>query len=260
MQLLGLSPNEAKIYEALVEKGESSISDIAAFAGVHRRNVYDSIQRLIEKGLCFEIFSKAENHYCAVDPGKLSELVAEKQQKLSAIMPDLQKKFHQQMNLEEAYIYRGYEGLKNIWRDMVRVGKPIHTIGARGQWFDKRLVADKEAFFKEANRKKLMFYNLFDFNMKEARPDIVEHFGAKLEYHFLPKAYNTNSTINIFGDYVVTYTGVVLGQMNENTTFFVLRSKDLAESYRTWFWYMWEQSEEPKGHVSRNTQHVTKVP
>lgn len=39
---LGLSPNEAKIYEALVERGESSISDIAVAAKIHRRNAYDA--------------------------------------------------------------------------------------------------------------------------------------------------------------------------------------------------------------------------
>ena len=105
-QLLGLSPNEAKIYETLVSSGESSVGDIAINAKIHRRNVYDSIQRLIEKGLCFEILSSSENKYSAVDPGKLSELIAEKQQKLNLILPELQKKFRQGTSKEEAYIYR----------------------------------------------------------------------------------------------------------------------------------------------------------
>ena len=54
---LGLSPNEAKIYETLVERGESSVSEISVAAKIHRRNTYDAIQRLINKGLCFQIFS-----------------------------------------------------------------------------------------------------------------------------------------------------------------------------------------------------------
>ena len=52
---LGLSPNEAKIYESLVEHGESSISYIAVAAKVHRRNAYDAIERLIDKGLTSEL-------------------------------------------------------------------------------------------------------------------------------------------------------------------------------------------------------------
>lgn len=53
---LGLSPNEAKIYETLVLRGESSVSDIAVAAKIHRRNAYDAIERLIDKGLCFQFF------------------------------------------------------------------------------------------------------------------------------------------------------------------------------------------------------------
>lgn len=60
-ETIGLSPNEAKIYETLVERGESTISEIAVRAGIHRRNAYDAIQRLIDKGLCFQIFSTTEN-------------------------------------------------------------------------------------------------------------------------------------------------------------------------------------------------------
>lgn len=90
---LGLSPNEAKIYETLIEKGESSVSQISISAKIHRRNTYDAIQRLINKGLCFEIFSAKENLYNAVDPGKLLELTEEKKQEVEKILPDLLMKF-----------------------------------------------------------------------------------------------------------------------------------------------------------------------
>ena len=243
LQLLGLSPNEAKIYETLVEKGESSVGDISVDAKVHRRNVYDSIQRLIEKGLCFEVFSKGENHYNAVDPGKLSELIAEKQEKLNLILPSLQKKFHAGSSTEEVYIYKGLEGQKNIFRDMLRVGKDSYFIGAKGGWFDPRLEQARNAFFKEANRKGLKFIQLFEHEVKTTMPNFPKHFPGKLEYRFLPKEFATNSAIHVFGDYVVTYSGLPIGKINEDTVFFVLHSKQLAESYRTWFRYMWQQSE-----------------
>jgi len=246
LQLLGLSPNEAKIYETLVDRGESSIGEIAVAAKVHRRNVYDSMQRLIEKGLSFEIFSSGENRYSAVDPGKLSELIAEKQEKLQSILPEMQKKFRQKSLKEEAYIYRGLEGQKNIFRDMLRVGEDSYFIGAKGGWFDPQIEAARQAFFKEANRKGIKFIQLFEHEIKIKMPDFPGQFSGKLRYRFLPKDYSTNSAIHIFGDYVVTYTGLVLGKVNDEIVFFVIRSKDLAESYRTWFRYMWEQSEEPE--------------
>lgn len=243
-EALGFSPNEAKIYEALVEHGESGISDIAIFAKIHRRNAYDAIARLINKGLCFEIISTKENRYNAVDPDKLVELLSEKQSALQKILPDLKKKFQHRVAPEEAYIYRGLEGQKNIWRDLLRVGKDSFFIGAKGGWFDPRLEASRIAFFREANRKKLKFIQLFDHEVKIQMPDFIKTWPGDLKSRFLPKGYPTNSGIHVFGDYVITYTGLTIGKIDENVVFFVIRSKDLAESYRTWFWYMWEQSEE----------------
>lgn len=239
---IGLSPNEAKIYEALVERGESSISDIAVIAKVHRRNAYDAIQRLIDKGLCFQIFSTKENRYNAVDPDKLAELIAEKQNLLAQALPTLKKKFAERLVAEEAYIYRGFEGLKNVWRDVIRVGKESFFIGAKGGWYDPRIEASRKAFFKEANRKKIKFIQLFDHEVKTQLPNFPNHFEGELEYRFLPEKYSTNSGIHVFGDYVITHTGITIGKMDENTVFFVMHSKDLADSYRTWFKYMWEQS------------------
>jgi hypothetical protein len=59
----------------------------------------------------------------------------------------------------------------------------------------------------------------------------------------LPKKYSTDSGIHIFGDYIITYTGLRLGKLDEDIIFFVIHSFELAESYRKWFWYMWEKAE-----------------
>jgi sugar-specific transcriptional regulator TrmB len=251
-EALGLSPNEGKIYQALIDRGESTVSEIAVASKIHRRNAYDAISRLVDKGLCFEIFSTTENRYNAVDPDKLTEILAEKKDKLMLALPELKRKFGERFAPEEAYIYRGLEGQKNIWRDVIRVGQESFFIGAKAGWFDPRLEASRVAFFKEANRKKIQFTQLFDQEVKSLIPNFPRHFPGKLVYRFLPKKYSTNSAIHIFGDYVVTYTGLTLGKISENVVFFVIHSKDLAESYRTWFWYMWEQSSEDKSSTKKS--------
>ncbi len=239
---LGLSPNESKIYESLIETGESGISAIAVNAKIHRRNAYDAIARLIDKGLVFEIFSSGENRYNAVDPDKLMELLAEKQAVLNKVLPDLKKRFITRHAPQEAFIYRGLEGQKNIFRDMIRVGADSYFIGAKGGWYDPRLESARKAFFKEAKKKNIKFIQLFDFETIKQLPNFPKHFEGELRYRILPKEYSTNSAIHIFGDYVITYTGLVVGIISEEVTFFVIHSKDLAESYRKWFWFMWNLS------------------
>ncbi len=242
LESLGLSPNEGKIYESLVEQGESSMSEIAIAAKIHRRNAHDAVQRLIDKGLCFQIFSGGENKYNAVDPDKLVELIAEKQQQVASILPELKRKFEHRIAHEEAYIYRGLEGQKNVWRDVLRVGEDSYYIGAKASWYDPRLEAARKAFFREANRKKIKFIQLFDYEVKSEMPNFPKHFEGTLEYRLLPKEYSTDSAIHIFGDYVVSYTGLSIGKLNEDTILFVIKSAHLAESYRRWFWALWGQA------------------
>jgi len=80
---LGLSPNEAKIYETLLYAGEAGVSEISVKSKVHRRNVYDALSRLVEKGLVFTIFQKGENRYQSVTPDKLMEILREKERQLN---------------------------------------------------------------------------------------------------------------------------------------------------------------------------------
>jgi sugar-specific transcriptional regulator TrmB len=243
---LGLSPNEAKIYESLVKIGESGISNIAVAAKIHRRNTYDAIKRLIDKGLVFEIFSSGENFYNAVDPDKLKELLGERQTELEKILPELKKKFGKRLAPEEAYIYRGHEGLKNVWHDIIRVNQEVFTLGAKAQWLDPKLEAARIAFFSSMKKQKIKHFLLFDQEIKNQVPGFEKLLDFPKQFRFLPKGYSTNSVINIFGDYVVTYTGIAIGKINDNAVLFVIRSKDLAESYRKWFWYMWGMSSEKK--------------
>lgn len=238
LENLGLSPNEAKIYESLLEKGESSISEISVNAKIHRRNAYDAISRLVDKGLCFQVLSSSENRYNAVDPRKLQELISEKEKALHNVLAEMQRKYHATAAKEEAFIYRGLEGQKNIFRDMLRVGKDSYVVGAKGGWFDPRLETARKQFFKEAEKKKIKFIQLFDYRIRELK-DFPKRFEGPLKYKILPKEYSNNSIIHVFGDYVVTYTGLPIGRINTDTVFFVIHSKDLAESYRQWIWYMW---------------------
>ncbi len=256
LETLGMSPNEAKMYETLVERGESSISEIALAAGVHRRNAYDAMQRLISKGLCFQIITSGENLYNAVDPEKLVELLTEKQLELQAILPGLKKKFEQRVAPEEAYIYRGLEGQKNIFRDILRVGEDSYFIGAKAGWIDPRLDVARTEFFKEANRKKITLHGLFDYELL-ARPELLRKFNVGGKFRFLPKGFSTTSGVQIFGDYVVSYTNLGVGSSSDDVVFFVIRSATLADSFRTWFAFMWKSSIPGKSAYAKEKERAS---
>ncbi len=236
---IGLSPSEAKIYETLLSTKEMGVSEISLKAKVHRRNVYDALNRLVEKGLVFRIFQKGEHQFRAVTPDKLAEVIQEKKDKLNKILPNLRKLYHSEPLTEAAFIYKGKEGYKNYLRDMARVAEDTYFLGAKALWFtpgiDKQYLNDFQA---EMHRKKKKYFTLYDPRVPEKLPQAIK--DVKGEYKILPRKYAAPGITDVFGDYVVTFTSVDIGNFGDDGTIFVMVNPGLAETYRTWFKLIWD--------------------
>ncbi|MDD4989066.1 MAG: helix-turn-helix domain-containing protein [Candidatus Pacebacteria bacterium] len=237
---LDLSKNESKIYETLLIEGESPIGFIATKSNINRRNVYDSMNRLIEKGLVFEILQKNENRYKAVDPRKLMEVLKEKETELQKVMPDLEELYNGKPHEDDVYIYRGVEGWKNYMRDILRIGEDVVIIGGKGAWADKRLENFRKEFFKEVEKKKIDIKVLFDIEIEKINHEILSLVQG--ERRFLPEGFSSTSTVSIFGNEVVVMSGVKIGQIDENATSTVIVNKAVADTFRVWFKFMWSAS------------------
>ena len=242
---IGLSPNEAKIYEALLESGETNVSSISSRAKIHRRNVYDALNRLVDKGLVFQVFDKTENLFEPVHPEKLMELVKEKEQKLENAMPDLNEMFSAEPAKEAAYIYRGIEGFKNYMRDLLRVGEEVYFLGAKALWYTPGVGKSFLTNFKrDFDKKKIPYKTLYDPRVPEKMPEALGHVGGN--YKVLPKGYDTIGVTDIFGDRIVSFTSIDVGNFGRDGTIFVIINKQLADSYKTWFRLMWDLLPEEK--------------
>jgi predicted transcriptional regulator len=234
---IGLAKNEGKIYETLLREGESSVGHIATQSKVHRRNVYDSLNRLVEKGLVFEIVQHKENRYQAVDPHKLSEILEEKQVALAKVMPELESLHNGSPSLQEVYIYRGKEGWKNYIREILRIGKDVHGIGAKAPLNRANFPGMFDQLMNELANNKITSYNLYDHEVRGTEYEGHLH----NPYRFLPPEYSSTSSVIILADRIFMFSGITLGNYNEDYSITVIVNKELAEAQRKWFAFMWSQ-------------------
>ena len=242
LRAIGLSTNEAKVYEALLQKGEASVQTISLKSKVHRRNVYDSLSKLMEKGLASEFFFKGEKNFKAINPRRLLELLKEKEEKLNKLLPEMQLKYESIEEKEEAYLYRGIEGFKNYLQDILKTKETVYFIGAKAFWLDTRLNHFLPRFQRERKKLGIKFMHLFDYEVKEHNPEILKLAGKP--YKFLPKKYSSPTSVDIFGPYVVTFVGAKVGQLYEEPVQFVMKSRRLADGYRKFFQFIWDYCEE----------------
>ena len=235
---IGLSPNEAKIYEGLLELGEASVPEISLRIGVHKRNIYDIIPKLLKKGLIYQIVNSRENQYAPLPPNKLSDLIWEKEIKLKGILPDLNRQFKKTDTEEAVFVYKGVEGFKNYLKDILDTGEDVYFIGAKGGWFDGDLQVFIRKFLQDAKKKGIRYYHIFDHSVKQQAPELLPELGKP--YKFLPPQYSTTGAIDIFGDHIVTFSGLTVKDITEDVTLIVIINKELADCYRTWFKFIWD--------------------
>lgn len=238
LQRLGFAKNEARIYEALLEGSELPVGEISKRTGIHRRNVYDSLERLIEKGFVFEVFAGKENIYKPVDPQKLTEIVSEQRKSLEDIFPKLNSMYKQTSKKEEVYVFKGLEGWRLYMRDILEVGQDVYTIGGKGGYFDPKIQNSISGFLKEFKERDLKFHIIFDQEIQDKNFDLGMF--TDLNYKFFPKGYSSTSLVETYGDRVVSFSGLSVGKINENSAITVVVNKEIADGYQQWFRFMWD--------------------
>lgn len=87
-------------------------------------------------------------------------------------------------------------------------------------------------------KKQLEYFTLFDYRVHEKIPKAIKKVAGK--YKILPRNYSTPAVCDIAGDYVFIFNSAQVGEWGEDGAVFVLKNKFLAESFRTWFRFIWD--------------------
>ncbi|MFA6272115.1 MAG: helix-turn-helix domain-containing protein [Patescibacteria group bacterium] len=237
---LGLPRNQAKIYETLLVLGSSNISSISSSAKVNRRNVYDSIKCLLKRRLVICISETGEQLYAAVDPEELRGILASKTEVIKNILPELNNLYSSSKALNQASIERGWEGMKNFWKFILAENEPVLFIGGKGAWHDPRIEAERVNFFAACKNQGIRIQGIFDHEIYMTGKDIYKNYNPQW-IRFFPKEYSTFASIDICRDQVIHFS-MPKERTIEDVSIFRIISKDLADSYRTWFNYLWNQA------------------
>ncbi|MEK6895267.1 MAG: helix-turn-helix domain-containing protein [Nanoarchaeota archaeon] len=235
LRKIGLSEGEIKIYKALLEIGATSINNIHEKVGIDRRNIYDILNKLIERGLISYIEEDGKRMFKISNPEKILSYIEEKKSNLdevkkeiSKIIPLMCEIFKSKKQELFAEIFKGPEGLKSVWDDMLNYGS-IYWIGS-GMYVPDRFPAYWSDWNKRRIQKRVQSHHLFRY---EKRKDVNKKLFTSCK--FLPLEFSGNPTVTaVYGDKVAQ---MILG---ENIFVFVIQSKELAENYERYHKYLWD--------------------
>jgi len=239
LESAGLSGNEIKVYLSLLDLGSALAGEITKKSGVNRTNVYDALDRLTEKGLVSYVIQANRKYFEAAAPHKLVKYLEEKEQEIKkkkeliiTILPALEKRRKLSREPQESTIYKGRQGLKSVAEDVLGTKKPIFIFGAEGQFVE---LFTHYAQSWHARRGKLNIPLRIIFNEKLRSVKLTADF-PKTEMRFNSRFYDTPSTTWIYGDKVAIIV------WSEQPLVTLIRSKDVALSYKQFFDLMWRNS------------------
>jgi sugar-specific transcriptional regulator TrmB len=237
---IGLSEGEIKVFTALLDSGASPMNRIHEKTGIERRNIYDILNKLIERGLVSYVAENGRRVFHAGHPSKILGYIEEKKDNLDMIRKELEKelpsmiaKFDSRTSSINSEIYRGEEGVKAVWEDMLNY-KEVRWIGS-GRYVP-RMLPD---FFAGWNKRRIKlgvkWFNLMRHEMKGKTKTMPLE-----KNRFLPEEFSGNPAfVCIYGNKTVNF---IAGQ---EFFAFVIESREIAENYRRYHKYLWEKVAKP---------------
>lgn len=242
LKKIGLTQGEIKLYEALIDLGESTRTTLAKKSGISPSKIYDVANRLMEKGIISSVKKNNVIHFNASNPEKLKDFIKKKEEDLKKekelvdnVLPTLMSKYTENKEKNDIEVFYGWEGMKNVFNDIVKTlskGDFNYVFGASKGFNDKQA----DIFFSNyyLNKKKKGFGTkiIFNENIKSNKKRISIFNEEPNEIKFLHQ--DTFTEINLYKDTVLI---IILLQ---KPIIIRVKSKDAADSFKKFFDSMWK--------------------
>ena len=244
---IGLNHTEIEIYIDLIKSGKSTVVDISKRVKIHRPNIYDSLERLIEKGLASKIIEEKHNLFSANDPKNLIFFHNQKQQDIKDVTKLLEKIQNKEESKREVSVVEGVSSIRNILTGFIETGKPISVYGTPDGIIDILGEGFMKDFHKQRVKKKIPLKHIYNKNASAKIKAL-----NKLEYseaRYLPSRYESQISTNICGN------TVVLMFWEEPISAVIIKSSAIAKSYKDYFRALWENAIKKSQNPSGFTPH-----
>ncbi len=232
---LGFSEREIKIYLALLSLGQTTVGPIAAKTRMQHSKVYQTLEKLIDKGLVSFVIKSKTRHFEAQDPKHILGFIKEKERRFAEILPDLQqmKSFSDEQQL--ATVYEGEKSMDSMFNSMLDDLKPGSSY---------YIFALKQDYWSVSC---LRFLRKLHMRISEKRSDnrLILHNSVK-------KAFMKNSgdiknikyrftKLNLPPGLMIIDDKVINWSWGERPTAVEIKSRQIAKQYKVFFLEVWER-------------------
>jgi len=240
---LGLSNGEINVYSAVLELGSTSLNKIQEKTGIERRNIYDILNKLIEKGFVSYVIEKGKRTFQCTHPKILLDEIKAKERELKDLknkVPQIKELFNVSRPDIGAEVFRGNDAIKTLLTEVLEY-KESHWLGGNNfnqmksvtqgmvrwfhHWMDKR--AKQKHWMYDLIQIGIVLKGLHLKNIKKQKKKY-------LVVKQLPKNFKSPMVVIIFGNKVAQILWA------KQPFAFVVESEEIKESFMSYFNYFWK--------------------
>lgn len=227
---IGLTDGEAKVYYSLLVLGPSTVGPIVKRSKISNSNIYEVLDRLVDKGLVTYVLKEKTKHFQATNVYNLNTFLENEEKNLDRKKQILQKlipniKQVTKESAQDAEIFTGYKGIRAAYHVLLEEAAPgdefLFTYIPQGGEVDK-FYQTLNPLLKEAG------VTLKGISTTKFRNNESIQKWMKIRFVDFPVPAN----IDICHDKVliICWSGPQA---------FLIRSNELAASYKDYFEVLW---------------------
>lgn len=244
---IGLTEGEIKVYDALLELGETTRTELAKKSGISPSKIYDVVNRLMEKGIVSSVKKHGVLHFSAANPDRLKDFLEKKEEEIKseklvveALLPSLLSRYMEKEEKTDVEVFYGWEGMRTVFHDIARSlkkGDTNYIFGASMGLDPKQADLFFSKYYELVKKKGYTINIIFNENMRN-HPDRIKYYATSKKHKVRFLYQDTFTEFNFYKD------TVLFVMLLKKPIVIRVKNKEAADSFRKFFATMWKQAKE----------------
>lgn len=236
----GLTPNQSKVYLALLELGEAKVQEIAKKARILRTTTYEVLEQLKISALVSHYNRRGARIYMAEPPIKLQQILESKKQAVIEILPELESMYNIGGFKPKIRYYEGLEGFKTVYEDSLTAStKRLYAILSMQDMLEK-LGEEYMSHYIKSRVELGIILQVIRIGPHEIKPIWPSGLYEKRTVRLAPEKFVFPLTMIIYDDKVT-----VMSTRSENFGL-IIESREFMQTQKALFETLWQVSSEPQ--------------
>ena len=232
---IGLSQREIAVYKALLKLGSTTTGPLVKESAVQNAKIYETLDKLIKKGLATYVLKGKIKHFQATNPNTLLSFFENKRTKLENTIKELHVLQNRKKPEYEARVYEGIKAIKSAFFEMYdHIGRDSeYCVFPLGEQLGTEELAQfwAEVFLKRL-RMKIKIRTLPNIRLKKIFERSYKRYRL-IKIRYTRQKFPTG--IFIFKDHILNVT------WSKKPVAFLIRSKESSQRWQRFFEEQWKR-------------------